>query len=181
MRWLPFFILAYIVLGLQLGVGAFVSWQGAQPNLVLIAAVYVAVNAPRDAGLFGAFLLGLGQDLIGAHPPGLYALSYGLAALLVVGSRQLAYNDHPLSHLALALGGGLITAVVLYVHGLIRPPGQPLPTDGGEVLPALRPGLGMLLLGALYTAALAPLALWLLGKTKPIFGFRSARSRPRYG
>ena len=177
MRWLPFFILAYVVLGLQVGLGDFVSWRGAQPNLVLIVAVFVAVNAPRDAGLLAAFLLGLFQDLVSAQPPGLYALSYGLAALVVVGSRQLAYSGHPLTHFALALGGGLVTAVVVYVHGLIRPPGAPLITDAGDVLPAIRPGLGMLLLGALYTAALAPLVLWLLGKLKPLFGFRAARSR----
>ena len=177
MRWLPFFILAYLVLGLQMGAGEYLSWRGAQPNLVLLVAVFVAVNAPRDAGLLAAFLLGLFQDLVSAQPPGLYALSYGLAALVVVGSRQLAYSDHPMTHFALALGGGLVTAIVVYVHGLVRPPGAPLTTDAGEVLSAIRPGLGMLLLGALYTAALAPLVLWPLGRLKPLFGFRTSRSR----
>jgi rod shape-determining protein MreD len=177
MRWLPFFILAYVILGLQLGVGEFVSWRGAQPNLVLVVAVFVAINAPRDAGLMAAFLLGLLQDLVSAQPPGLYALSYGLAALVVVGSKQLAYSDHPVTHFVLALGGGLVTAVVVYVHGLVRPPGVPVTTEGGEVLSPFRPGLGMLLFAALYTAALAPLLFWLLGKFKPAFGFRSGRSR----
>ena len=177
MRWLPFFILAYVILGLQLGLGEYASWRGAQPNLVLVAAVFVAVNAPRDAGLLAAFLLGLLQDLVSVQPLGLHGLSYGLAALVVVGSKQLAYSDHPMTHFMLALGGGLVTAAVVYAHGLIRPPGEPVTTEAGEALSPFRPGLGMLLFAALYTAALAPILFWLLGKLKPVFGFRTARSR----
>lgn len=177
MRWLAFFILAYVVLGLQLGVGQFVAVRGAPPNLVLVAVVFVAANAPRHAGLLGAFLLGLLQDLLTVQPLGLFAFAYGLVGLLVSGSRGLAQNDHPVTHVFLTFGAALVTVVVLYAHALIRPPGGAV-VEGGEALPHLGVSLGQLLLSATYTALLAPLALWGLAKLKPAFGFRAAR--PRY-
>lgn len=176
MRWLSFFILAYVVLGLQLGLGGFITYQGAGPSLVLIAVLFIATNAPRDQALLGSFLLGLFQDLISVQPLGLYAFTFGVIGLMVVGSKQVTYSDHPLTHFFLALASGLLMAVVLYVHGLLRPPGLPIEV-GGETLPALRVSAGELLLKALYTAVLAPLVLWLLTKLKPAFGFRPARSR----
>src|SRR5690349_6692345 len=113
MRWLPYFILAYVTLGLQIGLGEYLSWHGARPNLVLVAVLFVALHAPRDAALLGCFSLGLLQDLLSQHPPGLYALSYGLVAMLAVGLQHVVDRDHPLTHAGLALAGGLITAVVL--------------------------------------------------------------------
>jgi len=177
MRWLPFFILAYITLGLQLGVGEFASYRGAAPNLVLVLVVFIAGNAPRDTALMSSFLLGLFQDVISTQPLGLHALAYGVAGLLVAGSRQVAYSGHPLTHFFLTLGVGLLTAIIFWIHGLFRPPGTPLDLGSGEVLPALRPSAGLHFLSAVYTAFLAMPLLWLLSKTKPVLGFRTARQR----
>jgi rod shape-determining protein MreD len=178
MRWPAFFILAYVALGLQLGLGEFVNIRGGVPNLALVAVVFVAVNAPRDAGLMGAFLIGLGQDLLTTQPLGLFALSYGFVGLLVSAARQSAYSDHPITQVALTFAGGLVTAAVVYVHARVRPPGGPATVaDDGSVLPALGVAVGPLLLSALLTALLAPFVLWALGRVKPLFGFRTARSR----
>ncbi len=49
MRWLPYFILAYVALGVQVGLGHYVSYKGAAPNLVLVAAVFIGLNAPPPA------------------------------------------------------------------------------------------------------------------------------------
>jgi rod shape-determining protein MreD len=178
MRWLPFFILAYVVLGLQLGFGSFVSLAGGVPNLALIAVVFVALNAPRDAGLMGAFLIGLGQDLLTAGPIGPFALCYGLVGLMVSGARASAYADHPITHVAFTLAGGLVTAAVLYLHVRLHPPGgDPTAADDGSALPPLGVGLWPLVLSAVYSAALAPAVLWAFGRAKPLFGFRTARPR----
>jgi rod shape-determining protein MreD len=175
MRWITFFILAYIVLGVQLGAGPFLSIKGAAPNLVLIAAIFISGNAPRDPGLLGAFLLGLFQDLLTLQPPGLFALSYGLAGLLVMNSRQAAYGDHPLTHFMLTLGGGLITAAVLYLHAKIRPgSGAPIP-DGSVAVAGVE--YWPLILSAFYSALLALPILWFMRRTRPLFGFRTARQR----
>ena len=73
MRWITYFILAYVILGLQIGAGPFLRFQGASPNLVLLAVIFITMNAPRDAALLGAFSLGVMQDLLTAQPPGLFA------------------------------------------------------------------------------------------------------------
>src|SRR5947209_11686266 len=119
MRWPMFFILAYIAVGLQVGLSPHVAYHGAAPNLVLLAVVFLAMNASRDAALLACFILGVLQDLLTQQQPGLFALSYGLIALFIVGAQQAVYREHPLTHFSLALAGGLITASILLLHGWI--------------------------------------------------------------
>lgn len=176
MRWLPYFILAYVTLGLQVGLGDYVSWHGARPNLVLVAVLFVALHAPKDAALLGCFSLGLFQDLLGQHPPGLYALSYGLVAMLVVELHHVVDRDHPLTHAALALAGGLMTAVVLALHLWLRPPGARL-AEGGVSLPPVRGPVLPLFASAVYTALVAPGMLWVLHRFKRAFAFHGAYRR----
>src|SRR5947208_16597320 len=134
MRWLPYLILAYIALGLQIGLSPHVRFHGAAPNLGLLAVIFIAINAPRDAALLGAFGIGLVQDLLSSQPPGLYALSYGMVAALVTTVSSAVYREHPLAHVTLTFIGGLITMLVLVVHGWIRPPGAAT-VDGKTMLP----------------------------------------------
>jgi rod shape-determining protein MreD len=177
MRWLPYFILAYVALGVQIGLGEFVSWHGARPNLVLVAVLFIALNAPRDAALLGCFSMGLLQDLLSGHPPGLFALAYGLVALLVAGSQQGVSRDHPAVQGVLALVAGLITAIVLSVHAWVRPAG-PAIADGVVSAPAIRgPIFFPLFVGAVYTALLAPLVLWGLRRFKRVFAFQQGHYR----
>jgi rod shape-determining protein MreD len=154
MRWFSFFILAYLVLGLQAGIGTAMQYDGARPNLVLLAVVFIAMNAPRDAALLAAFMLGALQDLSGQGTIGLYCFSYGLVAMFVVAVHQAVYREHPLTHVALALAGGLITA-------LVAPPGRALQLFGSAV----------------YSAILAPLVLGGLQRIKSVFQFLPTRNR----
>lgn len=176
MRWLVYFIFAYLALGLQIGLSPYVRIHGAMPNFGLLAVIFIAINAPRDAALLGCFGIGLIQDLLSAQPPGLYALSYGLIAVLVTGATSVVYREHPLAHLLLAIAGGLITMGVLLVHGWIHPP-APAISDGKNTLAAVRLSVGTLLLGVLYTAVLAPLIIGALQRMKGVFSFRSGRRR----
>src|SRR5687768_9200547 len=102
MRWLPYFILAYVALGVQVGLGHYVAMRGASPNVVLVAAVFIGLYAPRETALLGCFGMGLMQDLLTRQPLGLFALSFGLVGLLVAGVQQLVDREHPLTHAALA-------------------------------------------------------------------------------
>ena len=166
MRWLAFSILAYLVLGLQIGAGDYaqVGWSWAQPNFVLIAVIFVTLNAPAEAALMGAFVLGAMQDLTAQQPFGLYALSYGMVALALTGATQAIYRDHPITHFTSVLFGGCVTAVVLTFHNWIY--------HGGM-------GASTLFASALYSAILAPLILWPLQKSRRMFGFQAARRRVR--
>jgi rod shape-determining protein MreD len=168
MRSLGYFILAYVALGLQVGVGRYLSWHDARPNLVLIAVVYLALHARREPALLGCFFVGLCQDLLSQQPPGLYALAYGLVGLVVSGTHQAIKRDHPLTHFALALVGGLMTAVLLAAHTLLRPAG-PARVVGDMAAPPLRGDLLPLFVSAGYTALLAPVLLWVVGRVARAF------------
>src|SRR5947209_15581422 len=122
MRWLPFVILAYVALGVQVGLSGYVSVYHARPDLVLLAAIFVAVHAQRDVALLACFLLGLAKDsLMPGLPMGLTAFSYGLVAIFILSTHDLVYREHFLTHVSLALVSGLITASVVFAHGLIYP------------------------------------------------------------
>ena len=179
MRWPAYFILAYVAIALQIGLAPFVRYRGAAPNLVLIAAVFIALHAPRDAALLGCFCLGVLQDLVTQQQPGLFALSYGLMAMLVFGANQVVYREHPLTHFTMVLIGGLITAAVLLLHGWIYPPSPKSAVPGGPVLPAVRLSAATEMVRAAYTAVLAVALLWLLQRAKKAFAFQSQRRKIR--
>jgi rod shape-determining protein MreD len=185
MRWFPYFILAYVMLGVQVGLGDYVSWRGAVPNVVLIAAIFIAINAPRDAALLGCFGLGVMHDLLTQQPPGLFALAYGVVGLMVSGSNTVVYREHPLTHFSMTLAGGIVVAIILLLHGWIHPPGPAMTRwVGGGVAPstqvslhAVRTSAGTELLRAFYTALLAPIVLGVLQRMKKGFAFQPARRK----
>ena len=180
MRWFSYFILAYFAVALQIGLSPYAQYRGAAPNLVLLAAVFIALNAPRDAALLGCFCLGLLQDLLTQQPPGLFALSYGLTAMVAVSVHQVIYREHPLTHFSVALFGGLLTMTVLLVHGLIHPAApKAFASDGATTLAAIRPSTGVEFLRAVYTAVLAPVVLGLLQRTRKAFAFQPQRRKVR--
>jgi len=164
MRWLPYFILAYLVLGLQIGLRGHVTIGGAWPNLVMLAAIFIGINAPRDAALLGCLGLGLLHDLVTQQPLGLFAVTYGLLAMFTVSTQQVVYRAHPLTHVSLALVGGLLYGGIVLLHGWIRGPWlSPM----------------MLFYSALYTALLAPLVLGVLGRMRRAFWFQPGRRKIR--
>ena len=65
------------------------------------------------------------QDLTSQGTMGLYSFSYGLAAMFVASTSQSLYRQHPLTHFTLTFASGLLTAIILSVHGWLRPVGQP--------------------------------------------------------
>lgn len=160
MRWLTYFILAYLALGVQIGAGEFLRFGGAKPDLVLLAVVYIAINASREAALLGAFFMGLMTDLVGLHALGLYALAYALAAMFIVSTQEIVNREHPLTHVSLALVASLMVSAVALVQGWIF---GPPPSPGAHFSTAL------------YTALLAPIVLGVLQRMKRIFAFKPRR------
>jgi rod shape-determining protein MreD len=165
-------------MGLQLGLGPFIAYHGASPNLVLLAAVFVAVNAPRGQGLMACFFLGFIQDLGTLQTFGLFALCYGLVALIIANTQQVVYKDHPLTHFSLTLGAGLLTAAVIIAQGWLHPP-LPQALDMKAVDKPYHISATIELTRVIYTAILAPFVLGLMKRTKPMFGFSSGRRQGR--
>jgi rod shape-determining protein MreD len=168
MRWLSYFILAYVALGVQSGLGAFAQVGRATPNFVLLAAVFIAVNAPREAALLGCFVLGLMQDLLTNSPLGLWALAYGVVGMFVLSSQEMVYREHFLTHAVLGFFGSLIAGAIYLLHGWIYPM---IHTSQHLSRPAIWPVIA----SAIYTGILGPIVLGLLTRIKKAFAFRPGR------
>jgi rod shape-determining protein MreD len=180
LRWFTYVILAYLAIAVQIGLGTFVRYRGAEPNFVLLAALFIALNAPRDAALLGCFCLGVLQDLVTQQPPGLFALSYGFTGMLAVSAHQVVYRERALTHFALALIGGMLTAAVLLLHGWIHPDAaRAAGPDGTTALNAIRLSPTTELTRALYTALLAPVVIGLLQRSRRSFAFQPQRRKIR--
>jgi rod shape-determining protein MreD len=176
MRWLTYFMLAYVSLGAQVALRGYFDIKGAEPNLVLLVVIFVAVNAPREAALGGAFMLGLMQDLLTLQPMGVWAVSYGLVAMFVISTHEIVYREHPLTHFSLALTGGILCTVLVVIHGWIYPMiwgrGTSPAAHNPEMVVMHRPSVMALLAGAIYTAILGPIVLGVLQRMKKAFAFR---------
>jgi rod shape-determining protein MreD len=163
MRWVTYFILAYLALGCQVGLRGFFEFRDSAPNLVLLVVIFLAVNGGREPVLLGAFLLGLMQDLLTLHPLGTWAVTYTLVAMFVLSTQEIVYREHPLTHFSLALTGGILCGVVLTIHGWVYRLLHPNATQAS--------GVGYFA-SAMYSAVLAPIVLGVLQRLKRAFSFR---------
>ncbi len=168
MRWAAFAILAYVMVALQMALAGFLKYGVASPNLVLPIAVFMAMNARREEALLAAFVLGFLQDLFTVQPPGLYALSYGLVGLFVVGARPAVYRDHPLTHFFVTLVGALAVGAIVLLNEWAYPLVH-------HTVDAAGPSVSQALAGAVYTAVISPVLLAPLTRMKWVFGFRAVR------
>jgi rod shape-determining protein MreD len=176
MRWVSYFILAYLILGVQLGLAAHVQYRGAGPNLGLLAVVFISLNAPIDEAFLGSFLLGALQDLVTLEPMGLYAFSYGLVALLVSRLSQVAHREHPLTQFFMTLAGGIVTGILLWIHAWIHPNGMAL-LEASVAVPTVRLSGRTIAVSILYTSILAPFVLGALQRMAPPFAFKPLSRR----
>jgi rod shape-determining protein MreD len=169
MRWPAFAILAYLIIAIQIGLGGFINFGSASPDLILPIAVFIAINARREDALIACFILGLLHDLFTPQPAGLYAFSYGLVGLFVVGARPAVYRDHPLTHFFVTLAGALVTGAVILLNEWAYPILH-------HAIDAPKPSISRILASAVYSALLAPLLLGLLVRVKWVLGFRTPRA-----
>ncbi|MEA2735159.1 MAG: hypothetical protein QOE14_1610 [Humisphaera sp.] len=159
MRLTAYFILVYLAIGLQIGMGDFarVGGSGARPDLVLLAVIFIGIHAPRDAALLGAFGIGLVKDMTTLSPLGLYAIAYSLVGIFTVSTQELVYRAHPVTHIMLGFAGSVLAGAVVLIHGWIKGP----PASLAEVFGS-----------ALFTALVAPVVLGLLNLARGAFSFR---------
>jgi rod shape-determining protein MreD len=171
MRWLTYFILAYLALGLQVGLRGFVEVRGATPNFVLMIVVFLAINGSREPVLIASFLLGLMQDLFTQQPLGTWAIAYSLVGASVYSTQEIVYPKHPLTHFSLTLLGGILAGVVITIHGVIYPL-----IHGREGGVGAAGAFWIFLASALYSAVLAPLFLGVLHRMRKAFAFSRRRA-----
>jgi len=162
MRWYVIAIFAYVFAALESsvftpGLLAFKIFRAAaQPDLLLVTAVFVALAAERWEDVFIAgWCLGLVADLLAGTRLGVTATGVALAATGIYFLRSALAYEHP-----------LVQAVLVFIAVLVVRPVQQMilyHLSGSEN------GIGLALeqgaVDAAYTALVAPVVLWLLVKT----------------
>jgi hypothetical protein len=96
-----------------------------------------------------------------------------LAALLVTGSAQVVYRDHPLAHVSLALAAGIIAMFVALVSVRLHP-AAPEVVSGKTTIPAAHVAFATEFRRLVYTTLLAPVVLWILGRIRRAFAFKGS-------
>ena len=162
MRWLAFFILAYVALGLNAGLARAIQFRSATPDFVLLAAVFIAISAPHDTALLACFILGALHDLAGEGTLGLLAFSYGIAAIFLIAAHQAVNRKNPAAQFILTAIAGFLIAIIITLHAWLRTSGHP--------------PLSPLFTSAIYSAILAPFLLPIMQRMNRVFRFqRSSR------
>jgi rod shape-determining protein MreD len=165
MNWFTFAFVAYLVIGVQLGLGGVLGAGAWMPSMPLVLVLFMSLHAPQRYALLTALLVGLGHDLISAQGLGTYVFIYGVIAIIVLQLRLLLYRQHPLTHVMLGLTMGLLVGLMLGVRNTLRGwLGQDVPTTG----------IGDSIRTMLSTTVLAPAMIYLLRKMRRRFAFRAS-------
>lgn len=175
MSWIAFAILMYVVTAAQSAAVPFFSVHGVRPDLMVIVAVQYALAARTLDAVLACWIIGLLADLTsigasGASNVGLAALSYSLAALAVIGVRNLTFRDSVVTHLVFCLLFKFLVDGLAGIH-LAYATGQ-----WARLTASLWGGL----YASIYTALLAPYGHWLLQRLRGPLGIGST-SRLRVG
>jgi len=172
MRWIAFLILTYAVLLLQTSLvqfGSFLAGSAGsvQPDLLALVAAFVAMFARNNLdAMLAAWVLGLAMDLTtgggGVHGSavGVMPVAYALAAGAVYRLREVFFREKASTRVVLTL------LFCLVAHGLWVAL-QSLLSWRYMTWGAYGRTMVQATLVSLYTAALAPLAHWLLDRAEP--------------
>jgi cell shape-determining protein MreD len=167
-------IVSYLAVGVQVGAGAHLRLGAAAPNIGLALAAYLALRAAPRTALLACIGLGLMQDLATQQPFGVFALTYGLTALMGQRLTHVLQRYHPLTMMILVGAGGIVWMMIVCLHDLHRP------LDGGTAGPPIRTPLRLLATATLWSVCLAPLLAWVLDRLLRQIGWRPAESPWRY-
>lgn len=165
MRWIAFAILGYVMILAQTSLGQVLCFRSSlgvvAPDFLAAVAVFLALHVRDPADLMiAAWTLGFALDLTtGAVPAvGPMALAYLAGARLLYGLREALFRDR-LATQVLATLLFCTFAHFLWITAQSALGGHFAWREYGRLL-------GEMLAVAAYSAVLAPLVFWLLGKVK---------------
>ena len=179
MRWAVFIPLAYLALGLEVGLRHTLRWGEApmavSPNFVVILGAFVAISAAPAHGAWASLLLGLLIDLLSPIPLsdgqgvavliGPHAVGYLVMFQFVQSLRGVVIRRNPIALVVLTVAAGAVEQVVASAFFAVR--GVIDPDSGVRAMWMLINGL----LSSVYTALPALLITPLLATVSPVFGF----------
>ncbi len=174
MNWIAYAIVLYGLAALQTTLAAVVEIRSVRPDLLLLAAAYYALAARPGDALLAGWLAGLVSDLCGmglvqGNNVGVGALSFGLAAWVVVKARDLTFREH-LGVYLMIVSGWSVLATTAATGWLAWRTG----TWGGSDGLSAGSVAATAFWNALYCAFLAPYVHWLLRRFRWRLGLNPA-------
>lgn len=183
MRWSILILFTLMALAADASVGGILTIGDAQPRFLPAVVVFALLSAPRMLAVRLAMLAGLLADLLSPSLRtdgtqlvviGPWTLGFALGALAVVPLRSLLYHRNPISSGFAALVFSMLASVVFVAIWMIRllllrdevPSWWP-GTGAGEVWHQAKV--------ALANGAVAIPTVWLLDKTRVLWGFSTAK------
>ena len=167
MRWLSFLLLGLCLLTLQSTVAVRIELLGARPDWLLVLVVFYAMHARMPDAAVGAWAIGAAADLMTVERPGLIAMSYLLAAVLVASTREFFFRYHSVTQFGVTLAACIIVRVGWCIYRWVL----------YEATRAVPLDLAVdVILASVYTAMWAPLLHKSLLAILPVLGIH----RPRY-
>jgi rod shape-determining protein MreD len=168
MRWLTFAILAGIVVVAQTSLAQRLEVGSIRPEWAIILAAIYVMHAFWFDGLVAAWIVGLSLDLCSGVRLGLFSLTFGLTALVIIQLRGLFFREHVLTHLFLI---GLFAFLVTMGVGVYRL------VFAGQGTSFLAATILVPLLTAGYAAVWAVPAYFLFERIRPWMGLKPQRTR----
>lgn len=169
MRWLPFIILAIVMLVLQGTIVQKIAIRGVWPDWMFILAVYYALWGRWPDAAIAAWILGLLVDLQSRGWIGLNAFCFGGAAWAILYIRQALFRDHPITQVVVTLVFALGVRLAVGGYDAWR---------AGGGIPVGEIG-SLAFFTALYTAACAPYVHWALIRVSGWTGLKQAAGHRR--
>ncbi|MEY5031895.1 MAG: rod shape-determining protein MreD [Planctomycetota bacterium] len=183
MRWAIFVLFALIGVATDASLGGILKIGEAQPRFLPCVVVFAILSAPRQHAVRLALLAGLIADLLSPVLRsdgtqlvviGPWTLGFALGALAVVPLRTLLYHRNPISSGFATMVFSLLAAIVFVATWVVRtrllrddtPPWWP-GTGAGEVWRQCKV--------ALANGLVAIPTVWLLERTRPLWGFSTAK------
>ena len=155
------------LLTLQSTIAVRVEFFGARPDWLLVLVVFFAMHARMPDAAVGAWFIGAGADLMTVERPGLMAMTYLLAAVLVASAREYFFRYRSVTQFGVTLAVCLLVRTGWCVYrGLLYDAGGSIVLDVAVDV----------VLASLYTALWAPPLHKGLLAIAPYLGIH----RPRY-
>lgn len=183
MRWSIYLVFLLVALAFDASVGGVLRIASVQPRIVPATVVFALFAAPRLHAVRIAFLAGLLCDLLSPSVRsdgtqlvviGPWTLGFALGALAVVPLRSLLYHRNPFSGGFAVIVFSLLASVVFVAIWSARI------LFLSDELPAWWPGSGAAELwrqakSSFANGVIAIPALWILGKSRALWGFSTAK------
>lgn len=182
MNWWAFMLLAWIVLGLEVGLKSALALghTAIAPSFVVPFATFVALCAQPRQAFWTCLILGLGLDLTSAVSlrdggvitiMGPYALGLILGGQLVLAMRGIMMRQNPLTLVVLAVATSMVMHIIVIAIMSVRAGlGDAIAWDTTQQI-IDRAG------SSLYTGIAAGLMSLVLFPAAPILGFATGRHR----